>query len=629
MPISELSEGPEPAEPTSANIHRLLHGGWSPEAIKEGLRLAAEVPWGTKVVEEVHASAATVRKFHHEMAPEAVRIRAFFHLMRRVAPHDTAADRQIAKVERQMEKAEARCPSRAGPRHMLIADLCAVLSQWKAEGRDVKFGRGAVQSIVRGSGKIWEGLSAAQIRTFEKESIAHIAAKEDEKEEVIAALETRLDALRAKRAKMQKEPGPLTLTCSEWRPADLDAVRAKVDSDDFQPEVCALIRELAERAPDLLPSDMLNDIKKVVVYRKQPAFEMPLWLKTIAQHRDEFEGSAVSFVTNDNQEWVYAFMFARKDNDFHSEWFKLTEQEIYHGPVHVTSENWGDVFLASWARQFEIDFHSLSTSWQELPRVPVHRMRVLHNLEYIEGALIGTDHNGQDMDRFLSELPAGKANPADETAGSAKQTGGRGPKPKWLTDLISKYPWLEAEVDAVMRRADEVAAEFIDDEHDSKKRKVVEELTDEQLEAIWDSLARVREAVSAALEGWHIDDFPVTVLGGGFTAKKDGRAFDNNSAAPRKGSEASKFVSRYFSAASARFDVPFYTLGQARTFGATWSSKMQHFWDIYQSSGDDKYIFTKYDRESFIEPEEFQALFDTLAGKQLARAHWLRNLQPR
>ena len=130
----------------------------------------------------------------------------------------------------------------------------------------------------------------------------------------------------------------------------MGAVRGNTNTNDFAPEVVGMHRELATRAPDLLPREMLNEIKKVVVYRKQPAFVMPMWLRTIAQHRGEIEGSAVSFVTNDDQELVYAFMFARKEDQFYSEWFMLTEKEIYHDPEHVTSDNLGDVFLASWAR---------------------------------------------------------------------------------------------------------------------------------------------------------------------------------------------------------------------------------------------------------------------------------------
>ena len=81
-----MREDEEPAEPTGAKIYRLLHLGWNRLELKAVLRLRREVPWGTKVVEEIHASGACVRKLHPEIATEPLRLRAHVHALRRVLP---------------------------------------------------------------------------------------------------------------------------------------------------------------------------------------------------------------------------------------------------------------------------------------------------------------------------------------------------------------------------------------------------------------------------------------------------------------------------------------------------------------------------------------------------------------
>ena len=74
--------------------------------------------------------------------------------------------------------------------------------------------------------------------------------------------------------------------------------------------------------------------------------------------------------------------------------------------------------------------------------------------------------------------------------------------PKWLTDVIAKYPWIEVCIDE-----DEAAACMGDagsatHTHMEKARKVMhEDIDDEVLEAIWEQLAMVSEVVAVDMDG--------------------------------------------------------------------------------------------------------------------------------
>ena len=121
----------EPSEPTAGKIYRLLQMGWNREELKTALRLAAEVPWGTKVVEEIHASGACVRKFHPEIGPEALRVRALVHSVRRMVPTETSEERQERKWERAVGKLEAQRPERCGARQMVLKDVYQAIEKLK------------------------------------------------------------------------------------------------------------------------------------------------------------------------------------------------------------------------------------------------------------------------------------------------------------------------------------------------------------------------------------------------------------------------------------------------------------------------------------------------------------------
>ena len=436
--------------PTSGNIYRLLHMCYNEVAILECFQLASEVPWGTKAAEEIHASAATLRKYHPEIGPDALRLRAFLHTLRRVIPSATKEEKLLKKAEQRLSRVEARCPSRLGPRQMLIQDLFHVVRQWKAEGRCLS--QSAHRQAFQKLGTVWDGLSASQFRDLERAAVRHIADKENEKCALVEQYEAEVAELRRKRDRAKIHPGPLLLSSSRWGDADIAAVQAIVNSVDYQLPMCTMQQELVAQAPAGLPDETLKDVQDVKVYRREPAYEKPKWLKAIVACREEMEGSALTFQIGTNEEVTYAFMFARKD-DLHSEWRKLEEKEFFQEPAHITSQNWSEHWQSEWARQFEVDCSAMSVSWEKLPRVPVHNMKILHNVEYIGGCLVGTDDCGFDFEQILLGLPEKKQKEGGGAASSTRRAGGRATRPKWLADMIARYPWMEESVEG-----DEAAA---------------------------------------------------------------------------------------------------------------------------------------------------------------------------
>ena len=196
-----------------------------------------------------------------------------------------------------------------------------------------------------------------------------------------------------------------------------------------------------------------------------------------------------------------------------------------------------------------------------------------------------------------------------------------------MSSLLAKYPWMEGTIEEAEQgtsggsKADSAAA--------AKVLRYEDEVTEETMEAIWGELGKARDAMAKDLEHLPIVDFVVVVLGGNFTKKKKGKAFDAVSAHARKGSLAEEFSQQYFGREMVRFEVPFYNLHHAQCLASTYALKVQHYFDIYLSAGMGKYRFADADHTGFDEPEDFQELFEILQGFQLRRAQWLRDMRPR
>eukprot|EP00972_Heterocapsa_arctica_P096300 14207510-Heterocapsa_arctica.AAC.1 len=60
--------------------------GFNRQQLLVGLQLLLDCPWGTVAVEQAHASAAVVKRYHHEYGLETLLPRSFVHGMRKLLP---------------------------------------------------------------------------------------------------------------------------------------------------------------------------------------------------------------------------------------------------------------------------------------------------------------------------------------------------------------------------------------------------------------------------------------------------------------------------------------------------------------------------------------------------------------
>eukprot|EP00969_Alexandrium_andersonii_P121553 5373634-Alexandrium_andersonii.AAC.1 len=84
--LDELAQGPEPQEAVASKIWRLLQLGYSKAMLVAGVRLLMQCSWSTATAEQLHASAALIKRHHPDYQSEALVVRAFVHSLRRLLP---------------------------------------------------------------------------------------------------------------------------------------------------------------------------------------------------------------------------------------------------------------------------------------------------------------------------------------------------------------------------------------------------------------------------------------------------------------------------------------------------------------------------------------------------------------
>ena len=612
-----MREDEEPAEPTSAKIYRLLHLGWNRSELKAALRLCREVPWGTKVVEEIHASGSCVRKFHPEIATEPLRIRAHVHALRRVLPTPSAEEKKEQRLLCRLANLEKRQPQKLGGRQALFQELMMIIAKWKQEGRKVD--AETTRAVMKNKELLWSRMSAIDRRHLDDLAVANAGATAIRTEHEIECVRGEIAILIAKREDRERDPGPLALSSCRWTADDMAKLQEAFDCKVYSHAYVRECRERVAQAPPLLPRFALEQLAAIPVYKFDAPVERPEWLSSMAQNRDVFGGTAIEFETDVGRK-AYAFMFAMQ-NPLHAQFSELVEVNACQSVVTVTPANWDQEWLETWNRRFVVTF-SQSVPWHHLPRLPIANITVLRGLVFVSKCDVVTDDDGVSMAQFIEEMPRQVAvTGAVQIGGGAN---GAARPPSWLSDLLEKHPWLAGSFEE-----EAAAAACIKRDEKMAESPMAEPVGDEELELAWDELRMAREAMLLAEGAHHAADFTVKLLGGAWTRAHREVAFDAVRAAPRRFGPAEVFLTRFGITPSARFEISAYGIESAKVLANTWCTKMQHYFDIFEGSGDPDYRFTPNDHASYDEPAEFAHLLEVLAGFQRARCLWLRNLRPR
>ena len=284
--------------------------------------------------------------------------------------------------------------------------------------------------------------------------------------------------------------------------------------------------------------------------------------------------------------------------------------------LELEDKSWEERCLAHWPRRFQVDFFC-HVPWTDLPVAREDQISVLSDIVYFDEGLCGSCAQEKPLSQVLAGLPQ----PRTRSTKAGSQDDAPRARLDAEDELLLQYPWLRG---VVQVRCDGTR-DARGSEASSSSAHIPEEMGEELAEAVFASLATVRET-------WASDgDFPdwkVVVLGGSLQIKHKCVSFDAVQAMPRANSRAEQWAVAFGMGKTCRFEISLYGMAVAQTLARAYCHKCQWYFLQHEDAADTKPFFTQADVDAYVEPEAFSELFLSLSGKSRARAQWLRDLHP-
>ena len=177
----------EPEEPVAAKIWRLCNDRLFTRArIVAAIRLIREIPFSTRVVEQVHAYAAAACKFHARYGLEAVRCRGFVSLLNLLQPRPSSQEKVLHKVRGHLDRLHSRMRSKIGAKQLYVKDLMDVGATFRKSGRTTMPAAAHQRKIMAGSQRGFDRLSEVLKRYYSGQVRVAQAEAEAAKKDAIA-----------------------------------------------------------------------------------------------------------------------------------------------------------------------------------------------------------------------------------------------------------------------------------------------------------------------------------------------------------------------------------------------------------------------------------------------------------
>ena len=182
--LLHLKSLPEPTDATTTRkIHRLLHLGSNMAELEQAISLLADCPWSSSVCEQLHGSAATVHRFHRQLAANMLAARSLLHMARPLlmsAPEDL----KIVKLEDKYEELVAKRVTTFGGEQMFFKDLLArFTAKRQRQGSDIQK---AARLLMQRHHAKYSMLTPAQKRLYESRAEQLKEVRMQERMEAIA-----------------------------------------------------------------------------------------------------------------------------------------------------------------------------------------------------------------------------------------------------------------------------------------------------------------------------------------------------------------------------------------------------------------------------------------------------------
>jgi len=595
-----LAASDEPHSDSCTHKNRLLlRAGFSRASLAEGVALLAEVPWSSVPVEQAHASAATLHRFHPGYSEEMLATRATLHQCRHLFQDPEQA--KEARAQQRLTVMQRKNPAKTSGKHAFLGHLVRSAKEQLPSG--TKLPRHVVPQLVAAHTNVFERLPRDQQAAFHEEAQTLAAAKSDA---VAADIQHFHDARKLKRARANAEHrthGVLNRVIeTRLGPEDFSAMDAMLSSSDFRMAAVAPLRAAAGAPPRPPPTDVTEALGKCPTLAAPLAVkDVPDWVQTLCRRRDALDRVAFGNSMEEGSR-VFFLLYATK-NPLQAHFLPMRLKHSVVPCLDALSPERLDELWATWQQYAFTVLEDDPVPGDSLPFHGADEVIVFSEVCFQTAETMATDAEPVALADFLAALPQQRKTTEPKAAKETVEAEAR----EEMSELIKVFPWMTDYLDEGLASAQAKAAPAPAEAQQDAAQEVT---ADSVISDVWDALAAKRKEweEQGILQG---EEFTTFLKGGKWCAEQKGKAFDIAVGQAKRGMPLSWCKSHKMNSL-ASFSLSKYGEGPASTLAVEWCRRMQHFFDLWLNSPGEDYHFSASDMDSYVPTEAFIKLTDTI-----------------
>ena len=596
----------------------LLQMGYNKARLVSAVTLLREVPWSSVPVEQAHASAAVLHRFHPQYSTGMLATRATLHQARHLF-QQPPEDRVAARAARKLEKVRRRAPEQVSGKHAFLAFLMRKAKEGLPSG--AKLPIATVRQIVSQHGRLFQELSSVDQAAFHQEALGKAAERGRSWQEEEQHLRAAAQLEKARLSADLLEEGLLNrVSGARFEEEDFESMARLMNSPRFQGSEMRLQRAESTMAPTAPPAHVLQMLDQTPIYAAPSSdVELPKWLKTFAWHRHVLQERGVA-VTTDLEEGGEAFLFLfATQRPLKPHFLPLTLTSAAVPCLEGMSEADRMEVWSNWDRYV---FDVPPGEYIEASRLPClsgKGVMVLQGLGFNRPGTMVTNLEPISLETLLELLPGRVKEPKPKTTQDQQSSK---PLPP---NLVDKFPWL-AEFG---QQGNASSSQSFQAEGGDATLPAPEPVdAEEVLERAWADLAqkRLEWEVQGPVQG---DAFAVEVVDWAWSQGQAGRQYHCIEARASKG-DATSWCRKYKFPPKVSFSVKLYTEPVASALAVEWCRRLQFFYDLYRCQSVKDFQYTPAHKESLKDSDAFLLMKTTLpnVGKAVERARAIEGLSP-
>ena len=432
--LQELAAGNCPEEPIASQLWQLMQIDFPVGQLQATVKLLGEVGWTSLPAEQQHGSLAQVRRWHPEYGVDSLTSRALLMSVSRLLPSQSAEERRIGVIMRQLEKMDKSNPDKASGRQGMLQSMIAIARRTRAETPNNANSAALSKHCFHRHAAIWAKLTLRDQSRWNQRAGRDAIHKKQAVVDHIKALSNDLELQRERLATNEQHGPPLCMSACALEDRYLGQFEDLCTLPGFRHHNDIEAARKASRKPPFPWSK--EYVKELAEYKtwtyNDPA--QPPFTLALAKIRDCLVDSALVVRRADGRDEFFKFIYGVQAPRGYLALCPLREVDLGPPSWEPGASMWVQIEQHV-ARKFTCNYAELCTA-ADLKVDNMFQLWLLLGITHRGGTSVTT----QCQPMSLRPLMLGDDTVGEEEGGAADKEAVV--KDKHHEELICAYPWL-------------------------------------------------------------------------------------------------------------------------------------------------------------------------------------------